>query len=63
MYRNTNKNQLDIYDFILPFGGHLKEDNGWVVLRGMIDGDIIDEEIPCSFPDVQHIATNDRKLA
>lgn len=33
MYRNTNKNQLDIYDLILPFGGHLKEDNRWGVLR------------------------------
>ena len=49
MYRNTNKNQLDIYDFILPFGGHLKEDNRWVVLRGMIDWDMIDEKYSQNF--------------
>ena len=30
MYRNTNDGQTSIYDFILPFGGHLKEDNRWV---------------------------------
>lgn len=42
MYRDTNKNQSNIYDFILPFGGHLKEDNRWVVLRGMIDWDMIE---------------------
>lgn len=49
MYRDTNKNQSDIYDFILPFGGHLKEDNRWVVLRGMIDWDMIDEEYSQNF--------------
>ena len=25
IYRKTNDGQLDIYDFILPFGGHLQE--------------------------------------
>ena len=49
MYRITNKNQSDIYDFILPFGGHLKEDNRWVKLRGMIDWDMIDEEYSRNF--------------
>ena len=33
MYRNINDGQFSIYDFILPFGGHLKEDNRWVQLR------------------------------
>jgi hypothetical protein len=27
MYRKTNDGHLVIYDLILPFGGHLKEDN------------------------------------
>jgi hypothetical protein len=27
MYRNINDGQFSIYDFILPSGGHLKEDN------------------------------------
>ena len=44
MYRNINDGQFSIYDFILPFGGHLKEDNRWVQLRNMIDWQIIDEE-------------------
>ena len=30
MYRNTNDGQPSIYDFILPFGGHLKEDNRYL---------------------------------
>ena len=36
MYRNANNGQSSIYDFILPFGGHLNEDNRWVKLRSMI---------------------------
>lgn len=44
MYRNKYDGQVDIYDFILPFGGHLKEDNRWVVLRQMIDWEMIDKE-------------------
>ena len=44
MYRNINDGQFSIYDFILPFGGHLKEDNRWVQLRNMIDWQMIDEE-------------------
>lgn len=44
MYRKKHTNQLSIYDFILPFGGHLKEDNRWVLLRKHIDWDAIEEE-------------------
>ncbi len=44
MYRNKYDGQVDIYSFILPFGGHLKEDNRWVVLRQMIDWEMIDKE-------------------
>jgi hypothetical protein len=36
MYRNPKNSQLDIYDFILPVGVHLNEDNRWVKLRNMI---------------------------
>ena len=49
MYRNINDGQFSIYDFILPFGGHLKEDNRWVQLRNMIDWQIIDEEYSPAF--------------
>ena len=43
MYRNLKNDQLDIYDFILPFGGHLKEDNRWVKLRKMINWEMVRE--------------------
>ncbi len=36
MYRK-NDGQTTTYDFILPFGGHLKEDNRRVKLHHMID--------------------------
>ena len=49
MYRNTNDGQTSRYGFILPFGGHLKEDNRWVQLRKNIDWEIIDEEYQRNF--------------
>ena len=49
MYRNTNDGQTSIYDFILPFGGHLKEDNRWVQLRKHTNWDIVDEEYQRNF--------------
>ena len=49
MYRNTNDGQTSIYDFILPFGGHLKEDNRWVQLRKHINWEIVDEEYQRNF--------------
>ena len=42
--RKTNDRQLDIYDFILPFGGHLKADNRWVKLRKTINWELVEEE-------------------
>lgn len=44
MYRRRNKNQLSIYDFILPFNGHLNKNNRWVKLREAIDWGAIEEE-------------------
>ena len=49
MYRKKHTDQLSIYDFILPFGGHLKEDNRWVVLRKLIDWNAIEEEYVKNF--------------
>ena len=43
MYRRPDYEQSDIYDFILPFGGHLDQDNRWVVLRNSIDWKVIHE--------------------
>jgi hypothetical protein len=49
MYRKTNDGQLDIYDFILPFGGHLKADNRWVKLRQTINWELVEEEYGRNF--------------
>lgn len=49
MYRSPDFDQISIYDFILPFGGHLKKDNRWVVLADSIDWKIVDEEYRRSF--------------
>lgn len=49
MYRNKHDEQLTIYDFILPFGGHLNKDNRWVMLRDQIDWAAIEEEYSRSF--------------
>ena len=43
MYQKPNYDQTDIYDFILPFGGHLDENNRWVILRRSINWKIIHE--------------------
>lgn len=43
MYQKPNYAQTDIYDFILPFGGHLDGNNRWVILRRSIDWKIIHE--------------------
>lgn len=44
MYRETTKKQQKIEDFYLPFGGHLNEDNRWVVLSKKIPWDELEED-------------------
>ena len=56
MYRNSDDGQFTIYDFILPFGGHLNKDNRWVKLREKIRWDIIDEEYSKNFENKGSIA-------
>ena len=36
MYRKDNPNQLTFQDFYLPFGGHLRGDNRWIILSEQI---------------------------
>lgn len=36
MYREEDANQLELKDFYMPFGGHLDEENRWVVLSKKI---------------------------
>lgn len=49
MYKKKDRNQLNVYDFVLPFGGHLREDNRWVKLRKIIDWEMIESEYLKSF--------------
>lgn len=53
MYRKRDKYQLTIYDFILPFGGHLNKENRWVRLREAIDWDSIEEEYIQQFENIE----------
>jgi len=43
MYRKDNPNQLTFEDFYLPFGGHLRRDNRWVILAEQIPWRQIEE--------------------
>jgi hypothetical protein len=43
MYRKTNPNQLTFENFYLPFGGHLRSDNRWVILSEQIPWQQIEE--------------------
>lgn len=49
MYKNEDIIQMNIYDFILPSGGHLNPENRWVKLAAEIDWNIVDEEYAKSF--------------
>jgi hypothetical protein len=42
VYRETVK-QLQIDDFVLPFGGKLRDDNRWVIYASLIPWDFVDE--------------------
>jgi len=43
MYRKDNPHQLKFENFYLPFGGHLRSDNRWVILAGQIPWQQIEE--------------------
>lgn len=43
MYRKRDRAQLTLDEFILPFGGKLKEDNRWVKLSRMIPWDYVED--------------------
>ncbi len=36
MYREESKKQQKLEDFYMPFGGHLNEENRWVILSGKV---------------------------
>jgi len=43
MYRKEDPRQLTFDNFYLPFGGHLRRDNRWVILAGQIPWQHIEE--------------------
>ncbi len=43
MYRKPSK-QMRVEDFILPFDGHLNENNRWVQLAAMIPWDVVEKK-------------------
>ena len=49
MYRKKDKNQLSIYNFILPFSGTLHADNRWVKMADIMPWDLIEEIYAKSF--------------
>ncbi len=44
MYREEDKKQLELEDFYMPFGGHLDEENRWVVLNRKIPWAELEED-------------------
>ena len=53
MYQKTDKNQLSIEEFILPFGGRLDEENRWVKLAGIMPWDEIEARYEKNFSEKQ----------
>jgi len=43
MYRKTNRAQLSIEEFSLPFGGQLSADNRWVKMANLMPWDMIED--------------------
>jgi len=43
MYRKNNHHQLKFENFYLPFGGHLRSDNRWIILAKQIPWHQIEE--------------------
>jgi len=43
MYRKNNPHQLKFENFYIPFSGHLREDNRWIILAGQIPWDQIEQ--------------------
>ncbi len=51
MYRLDDKKQLELEDFILPFGGKLNRKNRWILLSRLIPWEEFEEEYAQQFSD------------
>ena len=53
MYREESKKQQKLEDFYMPFGGHLDENNRWVILSEMVPWEEIEEDYKEKLGDTQ----------
>ncbi len=51
MYREESNKQQKLEDFYLPFGGHLNEENRWVILSNKVPWDQIEKDYKDKFSD------------
>ncbi len=51
MYRIEDKKQQRLENFILPFGGHLNEENRWVLLSEKVPWEEIEQDYAIQFSD------------
>ena len=43
MYRKPDRNQLNLDEFILPFGGHLSPENRWIKIAGIMPWEMVED--------------------
>ncbi len=63
MYRKDNPNQLTFQDFYLPFGGHLRGDNRWIILAEQIPWGQIEEAYGEQFSEVNGCPAKSARMA
>ncbi|MEN8127402.1 MAG: transposase [Planctomycetota bacterium] len=63
MYRKASPNQLTFDNFYLPFGGHLRSDNRWVVLADQVPWQQIEEAYGELFSDDNDCPAKSARMA
>lgn len=63
MYRKDNPHQLKFENFYLPFGGHLRSDNRWVILSQQIPWDHIEQVYGELFPSDEGCPAKSARMA
>lgn len=63
MYRKTDSDQLTFENFYLPFGGHLRGDNRWVILAGQIPWSHIEQVYGELFPSDEGCPAKSARMA
>ena len=63
MYRKNDADQLTFENFYLPFGGHLRSDNRWVILSGQIPWSHIEQVYGELFPSEEGCPAKSARMA